>query len=182
VNSQRYSIASHVIAAIGSIIFLSYLPVIVYFAGIFLSGDVGGPFNLIIIPCANCTASILLTAIFFLPLSKLLDWLFQKINRYGQRKANSFLFSGIVLILLLGLVISGFTFAMGLMSGNPYVSWILGKQNAESVIVWLFMFLFYGGVPFLLGGVTYWFLLQASRKLLSYRKGEQILGGDPKSG
>jgi len=170
VNSQLHKSSPHVIAAIGTIIILTFLPVFFYFVLTFVTADVGGLLNLVLIPCSNLIATILFTAIFFFPLSKLLDWIWQRMSLDGQRRISSFLFSGIVLVLILVFVVGGFTLTMGTILENPLALRVLGKQDIDSVMVWLLRFLFLGGVPFLLGGVTYWFLLQTSRKLCSNRE------------
>jgi hypothetical protein len=140
---------------------------------IFVTADVGGPLNLVLIPCSNLIAAVLFTFIFFFPLSKLADWLSQKLHPFWQLRINSLLLAGIFLFLLLFFVIGGFTLVMGVILDNPLAVQILGKQNINSVMVGLFRFLFHGGIPFLLGGSMYWFLLQSSRKILASRKKEQ---------
>ncbi len=178
----RHNRSSHVIAAIGSIIFLTFLPIFFYFVLIFVTADFGGPLNLILIPCSNLIAAILFTGIFFFPLSKLLDWLSQRVSPNGQYSTSSLLVSGVVLILILGMVISGFALVLGIILENRFLLEILSEQELESVVVWFFSFLFLGGVPFFLGGATYWFLLQTSRKVLSSRKGKQEFNELPKAG
>lgn len=76
----------------------------------------------------------------------------------------------IILFLFLFFVIGGFTLVISVILENPFALQVLGKQNIDSVMAWLFRFLFLGGVPFLLGGSMYWFFLQSSRKILASRK------------
>jgi hypothetical protein len=148
---------------------------------IFATEDVGGPLNLIIIPCSNLIAAIFFTFIIFFPSSRLVDWFLQKINQNLQRRLSSLLLPGIVLVLILILLIAGFTLVAGIILENPLALQIIGKQDTDSFLV-LFKFLFLGGVPFLLGGFMYWFLLQASRKVLISRKKEQVLSEHPEAG
>lgn len=180
-NSQRPDRLPHVIAAVGSVIFLTCLPIFLYFVLLFAANDTGGPLNLIVIPCLNFVTAILFTLIFFFPLSKLLDWLFQKGSRTKQRSRNSFYVSAVLLGLVLVLVMGGFILAVGIILQNPLVLRILDTQ-VNSVMVWLLRVLFYGGLPVLLGGATYWFLLQTSRKVLSTRQAGQELSEYPKAG
>lgn len=180
-NTRQHNRSSHVIAAIGSIIFLTFLPIFFYFVLIFVTADFGGPLNLILIPCSNLIAAILFTGIFFFPLSKLLDWLWQRVSPNGQHSTSLLFVSGVVLVLILGLVIGGFALVVGVILGNHFALGILGEQDVESVVVWFFSLLFLGGVPFFLGGATYWFLLQTSRKVLSNRKDDRRSGEYPEA-
>jgi hypothetical protein len=182
VSSQQRDSLPHVFAALGSILILTCLPVFFYFVLMVATNDAGGPLNLILIPCSNLIVASLFTLVLFFPLSKLLDKLFQKISRDEQPKVNAMLVSGVIWVLILVLVIGGFALVMGTLLEVPLALWILGEQDVESVIVWLFRFLFLGGLPILLGGATYWFLLQASRKVLAHRKDRQELSEYPKAG
>jgi hypothetical protein len=154
VNSQRSNFFPYVLAALVSIAILTFLPVLMYFALLFATNDVGGPLNLLLIPCANFVAASSFTLVLFLPLSKLLDKLFQEVN-------GSILFSGVVLCFILLLVVISFTYT---------AVHVLGQQVPGPAMEEVFRFLLLGGVPFLLGGATFWFLLQVSRKLLPNRE------------
>jgi hypothetical protein len=182
VNSQRRNSSPHVFAALGSITILTFLPLIFYCVLIVVTNDAGGPLNLVLIPCTNLIAASLFTLVFFFPLSILLERLLQKVNRNEHPKVSSFLLSGVVWVLILSLVVSGFMLVIGTILEVPLALWILGERDVESMIVLLFQFLFLGGVPFLLGGATYWFLLQASRKILSNREEWQEFSEYPKAG
>jgi hypothetical protein len=46
-------IPGHATAALANIALLSAIPVLAYCGGIFLTGDVGGPLNLVLVPVAN---------------------------------------------------------------------------------------------------------------------------------
>ena len=168
VKSEQRSSLPYVFASIGNITILTFLPIFFYCILIFATTDVGGPLNLVLIPCSNLIIAALST-LFFLPLSKMVDRLSQKAHTNWQHRINSPLLFGIVLFLILSFVIGGFTLMIGVILENPFALQVLGEQDIESVIVWLARFLFLGGVPFLLGGPLYWFLLQLSRKMLASR-------------
>jgi hypothetical protein len=172
-DSQRSNSTPYIIAAIGNIILLTILPIFLYLILIFIATDAVGPLNIVLIPCSNLIATILFTIIIFFPLSKLLDWLLQKANPNEQYRKASFLFSCAALALTLVLVIGSFTLVVGIILENPFTLQVLGEQDVDSVMLWLLPLLFLGGVPFLLGGFTYWFLLQTSRKLVANRKDKQ---------
>ena len=180
-NSQQSNLP-YVFSTIGNVIILTFLPVFFYFVLLFATSDIGGPLNLVLIPCSNLIASILFTLAFFYPFSKLLDLLFQKVSQNGQSRINSFILSAVVSVLILVLIVGGLIFAIGVILEKPFAFQILGEQDIDSVMVWLLRFLFLGGVPFLLGGSMYWFLLQSSRKVLSNRKQEQGLSDQQKAG
>src|SRR5687768_3116695 len=107
-NSQRSNSSPHVFAALGSITILTFLPLFFYVVLVVVTDDVGGPLNLVLIPCSNFIAASLFTLVFFFPLSILLERLFQRANRNEHTKVSSFLLSGVVWVLILSLVVSGF--------------------------------------------------------------------------
>ena len=180
-NSQRSDNTPYVIASIGSVIFLTCLPMFLYFVLLFAANDTGGPGNFIVIPCLNLISAILFTLILFFPLSKLLDKLFFKVSQNRQRRMALLFISSLLGGLGWVLVCAGFTLAMGIILKNPLVIQTLDTQ-VDSVMVMLLRVLLYGGLPVLLGGATYWFLLQASRKILSTQRDGQELRDYQKAG
>jgi len=181
VDSQRFDSLPNMLAVIGSVIFLTCLPIFLYLVLLFAANDVGGPLNLIVIPCSNLFVAVLFTVIFSYPLSRLWDWLFVKVSQSRQRKI-------VFLILSVGLgglgwvlVCGGFAIAMGVVLKIPWLLQILDTQ-VDAVMVGLIRVLFYGGVPILLGSTTYWLLFQASRKMVSNRHDGEELREDPKAG
>lgn len=179
VDSQRFDSLPNMVAVIGSVIFLTCLPMFLYLALIFATNDPGGPLNLILIPCSNLFAAIVFTVIFSYPLSRLWDRLLVNASQNRQRK--------IVLHVLTALgglgwvlVCGGFAIAMGVVLKVPWLLQVLDTQ-ADAVMVGLIRVLFWGGIPILIGGTTYWLFFQASRRLLSNRHGEQELRDNPKA-
>ncbi len=172
----------YVIAFIGSIIILTSLPIFFYFVLIFVTSDPGGPLNLVLIPCLNLFASIIFTGVVFLPLSALLEWLRKKGNKNYAPERIQFFFWGSVLLLILVVITAGFVFAAGIILGSPLALQLLGNQDIHAVSGSLFRFLFLGGIPLVLGGVTYGFLLQLSRKLISNRQDQSELTDESEPG
>jgi Kef-type K+ transport system membrane component KefB len=181
VNSQQFNSVAHIIASIGSVIFLTCLPIFFYFVLLFAANETRGLSNLIVIPCLNLISAVLFTLIVFFPLSKLLDWLFQKVIQNRKRRIVLLFVSIVFLGLGWVLVFGGFALAMGVVLKNPFVLQVLDTQ-VDSIMVALIRVLFYGGLPVLLGGASYWFLLQASRKILSNRNNGKALREHPKAG
>ena len=180
-DSQRFDSLPNMLAVIGSVIFLTCLPIFLYLVLLFVANDIGGPLNLLLIPCSNLFVGILFTVIFSYPLSRLWDRLFVKVSQNRQRKL-------VFLILSVGLgglgwifVCGGFAIAMGVVLKAQWLLQILDTR-VDAVMVGLIRVLFYGGVPVLVGSSTYWFLFQASRKLVSNRHDGEQLREDPKAG
>jgi hypothetical protein len=173
-HSLRHIDWSHVFAAICNVIILTFLPRGLYVVLLTPANIYGDPREDILY--SNLILAISLTLAFFLPLSRILDWLFQKVSQSKQRRVNSFLLSAILLILALVLVFGSFSFAIGIIFETPFILGILGEQavdpyKAHLAKAWSLCFLLLGSIPLLLGGPTYWLLLQTSRKVLSKRNG-----------
>ncbi len=163
-DSCRSEVLPHIFAVLGSIAFLTFLPCLLYFLLMVATNDVGGPLNLILIPCSNLIIASFFTFVIFFPLSIIMEALFRRGWQKAQNQADPLLISGVILGLILALVVVGYTFV---------INRILVERDVNSGMMCLARFLFLGGVPFLIGGVTYWFFLQASRKFLSIRKDSQ---------
>jgi hypothetical protein len=185
-NLLRRRSSPYVIAAIGSIAILTYLPLFIFSVLIFpASHSIGGPLmvllyieNPFVILHANLIVAGLSTPVFFIPLSILLDWSIQKANQGGERRKYSFLLSAGLWAAVLILVVGSFTLAFGSFFENPSILRVFGEQSVDSHIAsqaqtWSLWFLFLGGIPLVLGGVVYWLLLQMSRRMLSQRRDPQ---------
>jgi hypothetical protein len=169
------------IAVIGSVIFLTCLPIFLYLVLLFAANDTGGPLNLVIIPCSNLIVAILFTVIFSYPLSRLFDWLLVKVSQNRQRKIVLVMVSAVFGGLGWVLVCGGFAIVVGVVLRVSLLLRILDTQ-VDVVMVGLLRVFLYGGLPVLLGGTTYWFALQASRRLLSNRNDGEELREYPKAG
>ena len=185
-NSQRRNNSPHIFAGLGTIIVVTILPLFLYFVLMVVTNDVGGPLNLVLIPCSNLISAILFTLIVFFPLSILLERVSQKVSRNRVNRINPVLFSGVILVLMLALVVGVFILAASSILVNHITilifDVIFGERDVNSVTVWLFRFLYLGGVPFFLGSATYWFLLQVSRAVMSHGEQRQELSAYPKAG
>jgi hypothetical protein len=161
-NPPRRNYSPQILAALGSVVILSLLPFFLYFALIVATGDAGGPLNLVLIPCANLMAACFITLVICIPLSLFLE---QRLPNSGRREhfgSRPLLLSGVVWGLILIFIVMGFALA---------VSRVLNGPDTDSATVWLFRFLYLGGIPLLLSGFTYWFLLEVVRKVMS--RGEE---------
>lgn len=165
-NSQRYNFTAHIIASIGSVTILVFLPTFFYLLGILITADIGGPLNIILIPCSNlCVASVFIGILCF-PVLALLDHQLQKARLSDRIRAISLLITGVIFVLGLVFVIGSSILVWGITLENPFFLKILGNQDADMVIVWWYRYQFFGGVPLLLGVVTYWILLQSGRLVM----------------
>jgi len=68
-STTKQRINPHVLASICSTGFLTIVPIIFYGGMIISSGDIGGPLNFIIIPMASAILGIIVSLVFFLPVS-----------------------------------------------------------------------------------------------------------------
>jgi hypothetical protein len=155
----------HVIASIGNILLLTGLPMLFCCSLIVATADVGGPLNLIIIPCANCAAATITTVIVFFPISTVLERELRRIRPEWQTRVFSLQTAGVLFTINLILIVAGFLLVLGVILENALALHIVGDFDRETVVVGLVRVLFLGGIPLLLGGTMYWFLLRASNKL-----------------
>jgi len=175
-HSLRRIDPSHVFAAIYNILILTLLPIRVYVVLLNQDKISEDPGEAILY--TNGVLAIFLTLVFFFPLSKLLDWLFQKVRRSRQHRMNSILLSTVLLILVLGLTFGSFTFATGIVLDHPLFLRIFSEQamDPSTTRIWSLRFLLLGGIPLLLGGTTYWLFLQMSRQVIPDRRVRQGVG------
>jgi hypothetical protein len=128
------------------------------------TGDMGGPGFLPFISCANLVTSIV-AAIVYVPLTILLERLLHKTRPRWQRWALSPLVAGAPFAIILVLVLLGWVpFYEAIASGNSSEILEKGVYHVGPIQVSGVYYLC-GGVPLVLGGPLYWFLLRIIDKL-----------------
>ncbi|MBU0491472.1 MAG: hypothetical protein KKA73_25450 [Chloroflexi bacterium] len=165
-HAQRFAIR-HILASVGSIVILTGLSPCFYFLLVLATGDVGGPLNLCIIPCANCITAAGVTLILFMPISAILEQLLKRLRAKWQ---TLFLSPGMatgLFIINLALVLAGFMLLVGIVLAGDLAPHIISDHEREAILVGLVLILFLGGVPLLLGTTLYWFLLRIADALLT---------------
>lgn len=152
-NSARKYITRHFMALVGSTIVFANFSVVLYVSLVMISSDWGGPLTCIAAPFFNG-----LVAALFFPISVLLEhWLVDKLE---SQAVGLYLAVGTMLSIVgLGLILVGALLLGALFDGG---------QWRESLLV----VAFYGGIPLLLGGPLYWFILCISRGRDSGCRGE----------
>ncbi len=171
-SEERSKTPPDEIAAIGSIVILTFLPGCLYSVLMAaVPGGVGGLLSCLLVPCANFIAASFFVLVILFPSWRLMNRLFPKLSRKVQEGNDRLLrYSGILFLAALGLVIASFAVGLIVLVSHPLFS-SSGEQDGVSVIIWLLEFLYFGGVPFVLGGATYWFLLAWSYKTQSNSDG-----------
>lgn len=155
----------HLIAWTGNILILTGLSGLFYVILILATADVGGPLNLVIVPCANCCTATIATVIVFAPISMIMERILRQTKPTLQARIFSLQTAGFVFSVNLVLILGGFVLILGVILQNQFALQLVGGYDRETVVVGLFRVLFLGGIPFLLGGTLYWFLLRVSDRL-----------------
>ena len=114
-DSSKFNISHHIIAIGLNVGILTFIPIILYFGLIFVSGDIGGPGNLILVPFSNFVSSAFVTVFLIFPIAVYLD---KNRNSFKAFKSKSS-FSVILFLFLLLLVLGIYLFIVIIGITNP---------------------------------------------------------------
>jgi hypothetical protein len=175
-DTRRPLVVRHaVILAVWIVVLTGIIPMCFYSFLVGATGDMGGPLVLPSISCANLVTSIV-AAIVYAPLTILLERLLHKTRPRWQQWALSPLVAGVSFAIILVLVLLGWVplykiFASG--STETPKEWIyyIGPIQVSG------LYYLCGGVPLVLGGPLYWFLLRISDKLVGPALDTGVNGG-----
>lgn len=151
--NKKKLFANHFKAIVFSVIFTSILPFILYFI-LFLvldeNSDAGSPLMFLLIPLVNFIIALLILTIVFLPLFLLSEKLLNKWYSILRWIAIIFLSFGIFIIFI--------TFYGLLRNILGDLTFLLTEEEYFSV----YLFLFFGSIPLLIGSPIYWLTLRKS--------------------
>lgn len=94
----------YVVAGAVTVIVLTAFPVLSYFLGIVMTGDVGGPLNVIVVPGGSCLFSLAGVVALAVPLSLMLEYLLERKLRLAP--VIVWLAGGLVFLLLAALILA----------------------------------------------------------------------------
>ena len=169
--SKNFIKSHHVIAIGCNVGILPLLPIVLYFGLIFISGDIGGPLNLVLIPFVNFFVSVIVTVFIVYPLAIYLE---KKKIQVKVFKSGSLLPLVSYLILLILVLVIYLLIVITGMINLGYLD-IFYEEEYKTLINWMLVFTFYGGIPSLLGGMNFWFLQKTITRLLSKRNSEKSI-------
>jgi hypothetical protein len=175
-NTRRPLVVRHaVILAVWIAVLTGIIPMCLYSSLVGATGDMGGPLFLPGISFANLVTSIV-AAIVTVPLTILSEWLLHKIRPKWRRWALSPLIAGVPFAIILVLVLLGWVplykiFASGSTETPEEWTYYIGPIQVSG------LYYLCGGVPLVLGGPLYWFLLRISDKLVGSALDTGVNGG-----
>jgi hypothetical protein len=137
-----------ILAALISLPITLALPVLLYMLTILISGDLGGPLNLVIVPCINCVSALVVAGLSS-PLCYLTESVAAQLPTAWRLRVLSAQTAGILLAFCSIVAVTAYV-----------ITYRATVQQPESDLPGLVSVFLLGGTPLLIGTVLQWFLLR----------------------